>query len=110
MSQPLIHPNAKPPEPPPSARRRPLSTSSTTPPSRPRSSGPPSRRTPSTRRSSATAPGGTEYSWQQLPEAVKALEAGEDINYMGASGPVDMDENGDASASTSTTGDSTSSP
>jgi branched-chain amino acid transport system substrate-binding protein len=57
-----------------------------------------------------TAPGGTEYSWQQLPEAVKALEAGEDINYMGASGPVDMDENGDASASTSTTGDSTSSP
>ena len=57
-----------------------------------------------------TAPAGTEYSWQQLPDAVEALEAGEDINYMGASGPIDMDENGDASASTSTTGDSTSSP
>ncbi len=57
-----------------------------------------------------TAPTGTEYSWQELPDAVKALEAGEDINYMGASGPIDMDENGDASASTSTTGDGTGSP
>ena len=33
-----------------------------------------------------TAPGGTEYSWQQLPEAVKALEDGKDIDYTGASG------------------------
>ena len=41
-----------------------------------------------------TAPGGTEYSWQQLPEAIKALEDGEDIDYTGASGPVDMDVNG----------------
>jgi len=57
-----------------------------------------------------TAPAGTEYSWQQLPDAVKALEAGEDINYMGASGPIDMDEKRDASASTSTKDDSTSSP
>jgi ABC-type branched-subunit amino acid transport system substrate-binding protein len=57
-----------------------------------------------------TAPTGTEYSWQELPDAAKALEAGEDINYMGASGPIDMDENGDASASPSTTGDGTGSP
>jgi hypothetical protein len=57
-----------------------------------------------------TAPSGTEYSWQELPDAAKALEAGEDINYMGASGPIDMDENGDASASPSTTGDGTGSP
>jgi ABC-type branched-subunit amino acid transport system substrate-binding protein len=41
-----------------------------------------------------TAPGGTEYSWQQLPEAIKALEDGEDIDYTGASGPIDMDVNG----------------
>jgi substrate-binding family protein len=52
-----------------------------------------------------TAPAGTEYSWQELPDAVKALEAGEDINYMGASGPIDMDENGNASASSSSTSD-----
>jgi hypothetical protein len=57
-----------------------------------------------------TAPAGTEYSWEELPEAVKALEAGEDINYMGASGPIDMDENGNASASSSSTGDGTTSP
>ena len=41
-----------------------------------------------------TAPGGTKYSWQQLPEAIKALEDGEDIDYTGASGPIDMDVNG----------------
>jgi branched-chain amino acid transport system substrate-binding protein len=41
-----------------------------------------------------TAPGGTEYSWQQLPAAIKALEDGEDIDYTGASGPLDMDVHG----------------
>jgi branched-chain amino acid transport system substrate-binding protein len=41
-----------------------------------------------------TAPGGTEYSWQQLPDAIKALEDGEDIDYTGASGPLDMDVHG----------------
>jgi ABC-type branched-subunit amino acid transport system substrate-binding protein len=41
-----------------------------------------------------TAPGGTEYSWQQLPEAIKALQDGEDIDYTGASGPIDMDVQG----------------
>jgi ABC-type branched-subunit amino acid transport system substrate-binding protein len=41
-----------------------------------------------------TAPGGPEYSWQQLPEAIKALEDGQDINYTGASGPLDMDVHG----------------
>jgi hypothetical protein len=56
-----------------------------------------------------TAPTGTEYSWEELPDAVEALEAGEDINYMGASGPIDMDENGNASGSSSTS-DGTNSP
>jgi hypothetical protein len=41
-----------------------------------------------------TAPGGTEYSWQQLPDVIKALEDGKDINYTGASGPLDMDVHG----------------
>ena len=41
-----------------------------------------------------TAPGGTQYSWQQLPGAIKALEKGEDINFTGASGPLDMDVHG----------------
>jgi ABC-type branched-subunit amino acid transport system substrate-binding protein len=41
-----------------------------------------------------TAPGGTEYTWQQLPEAIKALEDGKDIDYTGASGPLDMDVHG----------------
>jgi ABC-type branched-subunit amino acid transport system substrate-binding protein len=41
-----------------------------------------------------TAPGGTEYSWQQLPGAIRALEDGEDIDYTGASGPLDMDVHG----------------
>jgi len=45
-----------------------------------------------------TAPGGTEYSWQQLPEAIEALQNGDDIDYTGASGALDLDENGDATA------------
>jgi branched-chain amino acid transport system substrate-binding protein len=45
-----------------------------------------------------TSPGGTEYSWQQLPEAIEALQNGEDIDYTGASGALDLDENGDATA------------
>jgi ABC-type branched-subunit amino acid transport system substrate-binding protein len=45
-----------------------------------------------------TAPGGEEFSWQQLPGAIKALEDGEDIDYVGASGPIDMDVHGDPTA------------
>jgi ABC-type branched-subunit amino acid transport system substrate-binding protein len=43
-----------------------------------------------------TAPGGDEFTWQQLPDAIKALQDGDDIDYVGASGPIDMDANGDA--------------
>ncbi len=47
-----------------------------------------------------SAPGGTKYTFEQLPEALKAVAAGEDIDYEGASGPIDFDANGDpASAS-----------
>lgn len=45
----------------------------------------------------ATAPGGKKYTFEQLPQAIEALEAGEDIDYEGASGPVDWDEGGDLS-------------
>ncbi len=45
-----------------------------------------------------TAPGGDQFSWQQLPGAIKALEDGQDIDYTGASGPVDMDVHGDPTA------------
>lgn len=45
-----------------------------------------------------SAPPGTKYTFEQLPDAIKALENGEDIDYQGASGPIDMDENGDATA------------
>jgi branched-chain amino acid transport system substrate-binding protein len=41
-----------------------------------------------------TAPGGDELSWRELPDAIKALEDGEDIDYTGASGPIDMDVRG----------------
>jgi ABC-type branched-subunit amino acid transport system substrate-binding protein len=42
-----------------------------------------------------TAPPGTKYTWQQLPQAIKALTDGKDIDYDGASGPIDLDANGD---------------
>jgi ABC-type branched-subunit amino acid transport system substrate-binding protein len=45
-----------------------------------------------------TGPGGTEYSWEQLPEAIEALSEGEDIDYLGASGPIDLDDNGDVAS------------
>jgi ABC-type branched-subunit amino acid transport system substrate-binding protein len=42
-----------------------------------------------------TAPPGTKYTFEQLPQAIEALQNGEDIDYEGASGPVDWDEAGD---------------
>jgi branched-chain amino acid transport system substrate-binding protein len=45
-----------------------------------------------------SAPPGTPYTWEQLPEAIKALQNGDDIDYQGASGAIDMDDTGDATA------------
>ena len=42
-----------------------------------------------------TGPPGTKYTWQQLPDAIKALQNGDDIDYVGAAGDVDLDDNGD---------------
>lgn len=41
-----------------------------------------------------TAPGGEKFTWQQLPAAIEALQDGKDIDYVGASGPLDMDVHG----------------
>ncbi len=45
-----------------------------------------------------TSPPGQKFTWEQLPEAIKALQNGDDIDYVGASGPVDIDDAGDATA------------
>ena len=45
-----------------------------------------------------TAPPGTKYTWEQLPQAISALQNGDDIDYEGASGGVDMTEEGDATS------------
>ena len=45
-----------------------------------------------------SAPPGAPYTWEQLPEAIKALQNGDDIDYQGASGAIDMDSAGDATA------------
>ena len=42
-----------------------------------------------------SGPGGKKFAWNQLPQAIKALENGEDIDYVGAAGEIDLDENGD---------------
>jgi ABC-type branched-subunit amino acid transport system substrate-binding protein len=47
---------------------------------------------------SISAPGGDEYTWEELPEAIEALQNGDDIDYQGASGPIDLDDNGDATS------------
>jgi|HigsolmetaAR202D_1030399.scaffolds.fasta_scaffold19254_2 ABC-type branched-chain amino acid transport systems, periplasmic component len=41
------------------------------------------------------SPPGTKYDFTQLADAIKALQAGEDIDFEGASGPLDLDDNGD---------------
>jgi branched-chain amino acid transport system substrate-binding protein len=42
-----------------------------------------------------SGPGGDKFTFEQLPEAIKALQNGDDINYEGASGPLDLNEDGD---------------
>jgi ABC-type branched-subunit amino acid transport system substrate-binding protein len=42
--------------------------------------------------------GGEQLSWQQLPDLINALQNGDDVDYEGASGSVEMNEDGDATA------------
>jgi ABC-type branched-subunit amino acid transport system substrate-binding protein len=41
---------------------------------------------------------GEQFSWEQLPEAIAALQNGDDIDYEGASGSVELNEDGDSTA------------
>jgi ABC-type branched-subunit amino acid transport system substrate-binding protein len=45
-----------------------------------------------------TSPPGERFTWEQLPDAIRALQSGEEIDYVGASGEIDMDEEGNATA------------
>jgi branched-chain amino acid transport system substrate-binding protein len=45
-----------------------------------------------------SGPPGDQYTWEELPEAIEALQNGDDIDYAGASGQIDMDDAGDATA------------
>jgi ABC-type branched-subunit amino acid transport system substrate-binding protein len=45
-----------------------------------------------------SGPPGAKYTWEQLADAVAALQQGDDIDYDGASGPIDLNEAGDATA------------
>jgi branched-chain amino acid transport system substrate-binding protein len=46
----------------------------------------------------AVSAGGTKYTFENLSEAISAAAAGEDIDYEGASGPIDFDDAGDPSS------------
>jgi branched-chain amino acid transport system substrate-binding protein len=45
-----------------------------------------------------SGPPGKKFTYEQLEQALTALADGEDIDYEGASGPIDLDENGDPSS------------
>lgn len=47
-----------------------------------------------------SGPPGTKYTFEQLPQAIKDLRAGKDIDYEGTSGPIDFAANGDPTAGT----------
>lgn len=47
-----------------------------------------------------SGPGGIEMTWQDLPDAIDALQHGRDIDYQGASGPIDLDQHGSPTAGT----------
>lgn len=42
--------------------------------------------------------GGDSYTFEDLPDLIEALQNGDDVNYEGASGPVDFDETGNPTA------------
>jgi ABC-type branched-subunit amino acid transport system substrate-binding protein len=44
------------------------------------------------------SPPGKKITYLELADAVKALQAGEDVDYDGVSGPIDFDEHGDPTA------------
>jgi ABC-type branched-subunit amino acid transport system substrate-binding protein len=47
-----------------------------------------------------SSPDGQNLTWEELPEALRALESGKEIDYQGAAGPLDIDVHGDPTAVT----------
>jgi branched-chain amino acid transport system substrate-binding protein len=47
----------------------------------------------------AVSGGGDKYTFENLADALTAIQNGEDIDYEGVSGPLDLDENGDPGSS-----------
>jgi ABC-type branched-subunit amino acid transport system substrate-binding protein len=45
-----------------------------------------------------SGPPGKEYTWEELPAAVKALRDGKEVDYQGVSGAIDLDAGGDPRA------------
>jgi ABC-type branched-subunit amino acid transport system substrate-binding protein len=45
-----------------------------------------------------SGPPGKKFTFEQLPDAIEALQKGDDIDYEGASGPIDLDQAGDPQA------------
>jgi branched-chain amino acid transport system substrate-binding protein len=45
-----------------------------------------------------SGPPGEKYTFEQLPDAINAILSGQDIDFEGASGPIDFDANGDITA------------
>jgi branched-chain amino acid transport system substrate-binding protein len=45
-----------------------------------------------------SAPPGDRYDWRNMSDAIKALQNGDDIDYTGASGGIDMNDDGDATS------------
>jgi ABC-type branched-subunit amino acid transport system substrate-binding protein len=48
----------------------------------------------------ASGPPGKPVTFEDLPKAVKLLRQGKDIDYQGASGPIDFDSQGDPTVGT----------
>jgi ABC-type branched-subunit amino acid transport system substrate-binding protein len=42
--------------------------------------------------------GGDKYTYEQLPDLIQAIENGDDVDYEGASGPLDLNDAGDPTA------------
>ena len=41
---------------------------------------------------------GQQYTFEELPDLIEALQNGDDVDYEGASGSIEMDDTGDATA------------
>jgi ABC-type branched-subunit amino acid transport system substrate-binding protein len=47
-----------------------------------------------------SGPPGDKYDYTQMADAITALQSGEDIDFDGVSGPIDLDDNGDPTSAT----------